>query len=142
LSRFFRSPVLYFRENTIPMENPAIVYLYLYLAIADKDFSEQEASIILSKLKKNPAFTGMDASNFIDEIYQNFLRLPIDSVMVYLENYMVDMQLTDTDRTRVIEDLEEIMEADGVIRKEEMLAFQRIKKYLSYGSNYPLRASA
>jgi hypothetical protein len=42
----------------------------------------------------------------------------------------------------VINDLEEIMEADGVIRKEEMMAFQRIKKYLSINHNYQYRASA
>jgi len=124
------------------MENPAIVYLYLYMAIADKDFSEKEAFIILAKLRKNPAFSGMDTNNFVDEIYQNFLRLPFDSVMVYLENYMTDIQLTEAERTNVINDLEEIMEADGVIRKEEMLAFQRIKKYLSFNGTYQHRASA
>lgn len=124
------------------MENPAIVYLYLYLAIADKEFSEKEATIILSKLKKNPAFAGMDTGCFVDDIYQNFLRLPFDNVMVYLENYMMEVQLTETERTSVINDLEEIMEADGVIRKEEMMAFQRIKKYLAINNNYQYRASA
>ncbi|HPI12209.1 MAG TPA: hypothetical protein PLK63_14290 [Catalimonadaceae bacterium] len=124
------------------MENPAIVYLYLYLAIADKEFSEKEASIILSKLKKNPAFAGMDTGCFVDDIYQNFLRLPFDNVMVYLENYMMEVKLTETERTSVINDLEEIMEADGVIRKEEMMAFQRIKKYLAINNNYQYRASA
>lgn len=124
------------------MENTAIVYLYLYLAIADKEFSEKEASIIISKLKSNPAFSGMDTSCFVDDIYQNFLRLPFDAVIIYLENYIMDIQLSEAARTKVLADLEEIMEADGVIRKEEMVAFQRIKKYLSYntGSNY--RASA
>lgn len=133
----------YFRSTNYPaMENPAIVYLYLYLAIADKEFSEKEATIILSKLKKNPAFAGMDTGCFVDDIYQNFLRLPFDNVMVYLENYMMEVQLTETERTSVINDLEEIMEADGVIRKEEMMAFQRIKKYLAINNNYQYRASA
>lgn len=123
------------------MGNPAIVYLYLYLAIADKEFSEKEATMILSKLKNNPAFAGMDTVCFVDDIYQNFLRLPFDNVMVYLENYMMEVQLTETERTSVINDLEEIMEADGVIRKEEMMAFQRIKKYLSVNSTFQYRAS-
>jgi uncharacterized tellurite resistance protein B-like protein len=124
------------------MENPAIVYLYLYLAIADKDFSEKEAVMILAKLKKNPAFTGMDMGCFVDDIYQNFLRLSFESVLVYLENYMMEVRLTETERMSVINDLEEIMEADGVIRKEEIIAFQRIKKYLSINHNHPYRASA
>lgn len=125
------------------MENPAIVYLYLYLAIADKEFSEKEAAIILAKLKKNPAFAGMDTGCFVDDVYQNFCRLPFENVMVYLENYMMEVQLTETERTNVINDLEEIMEADGVIRKEEMMAFQRIKKYLAInGNDYQYRASA
>jgi uncharacterized tellurite resistance protein B-like protein len=114
------------------MENPAIVYLYLYLAIADKDFSEEEAQLILSKLKENPAFSGMDAASFIDDVYNNFLKLPHDSVMGYLENYMMEIDLTEAERTKIIKDLEDIMEADGVVRKEEMLALQRIKKYLSF----------
>jgi uncharacterized tellurite resistance protein B-like protein len=62
--------------------------------------------------------------------------------MVYLENYMMEVQLTETERTSVIKDLEEIMEADGIIRKEEMMAFQRIKKYMSINYNYQYRASA
>ena len=114
------------------MENPAIVYLYLYLAIADKDFSEEEAQLILSKLKENPAFSGMDAASFIDDVYNNFPKLPHDSVMGYLENYMMEIDLTEAERTQIIKDLEDIMEADGVVRKEEMLALQRIKKYLSF----------
>jgi len=113
------------------MDNPAIVYLYLYLAIADKDFSETELNLILEKLKHNPVFQGMDLHEFIHDIHQNFSKLPYDSVLIYLENYMTEIEFTDAEKIRVIKDLEEIMEADGIIRKEEMLAFQRIKKYLT-----------
>lgn len=124
------------------MENPAIVYLYLYLAIADKDFSDSELNLILSKLKDNPAFQGMDMGRFISEIHQNFLQLPYDSVLIYLENYMSEIDLTDAEKRHIIKDLEEIMEADGVIRKEEMTAFQRIRKYLIPGSDNQYRATA
>jgi uncharacterized tellurite resistance protein B-like protein len=117
------------------MENPAIVYLYLYLAIADKDFSEEEAQLILAKLKENPVFEGMDTAHFIDDVYKNFLKLPHDSVMGYLENYMMEINLTETEKAKIIKDLEDIMEADGIVRKEEMDAFQRIKKYLSFSNN-------
>lgn len=116
--------------NKAVMENPAIVYLYLYLAIADKDFSESEAQLILDKLKKIPAYSGMNTISFIEDIYENFRQLSPDSVLVYLENYLSTLQLTEAERTTVIHDLEEIMEADGVVRKEEMQAFQRIKRYL------------
>lgn len=112
------------------MENPAIVYLYLYLAIADKDFSESEAELILEKLKKIPAYNGMNTIGFIEDIYENFRQLSPDSILVYLENYLSTLQLSEADRKLVIHDLEEIMEADGVVRKEEMQAFQRIKRYL------------
>lgn len=124
------------------MENPAIVYLYLYLAIADKDFSEAELDLILEKLKRNPAFQGMDITRFVHDIHQNFLQLPYDSVLIYLENYMAEIALSDEEKLHIIKDLEEIMEADGVIRKEEMQAFHRIKKYLIPGSGYQFRASA
>jgi hypothetical protein len=51
--------------------------------------------------------------------------------------------LSDAEKRTVLHDLEDIMEADGVIRKEEMLAFQRIKRYLSPELHFPrLRASA
>jgi uncharacterized tellurite resistance protein B-like protein len=62
--------------------------------------------------------------------------------MVYLENYMMEVKLTETEKTNLINDLEEIMEADGIIRKEEMIAFQRIKKYLIINNNFQYRASA
>ena len=124
------------------MENPAIVYLYLYLAIADKDFSETELSLILDKLKRNPAFNGMDLGEFIHEIHDNFVKLPYDSVLIYLENYMSEIALSESEKRHVLKDLEEIMEADGVIRKEEMQAFQRIKKYLAPGNENHYRESA
>jgi len=124
------------------MENPAIVYLYLYVALSDKDFSPTEVDLILHKLKKNPAFQGMDTHEFIQDVYQNFSRLPFDSVLVYLENYMSEVSLSETEKSIVMHDLEEIMEADGVIKKEELQAFQRIKKYLTIDISAPLKASA
>lgn len=124
------------------MENPAIVYLYLYLAIADKDFSETELNTIIAKLSRNPSFQGMDTAQFVGDIYQNFIRLPFDSVLIYLENYMSEITLSDSEKQTVIRDLEEIMEADGIIRKEEMMAFQRIKRYLLPAFPQQLRASA
>lgn len=124
------------------MENPAIVYLYLYLAISDKDFSESELELILDKLKHNPAFQGMDISKFIHEVHQNFTQLPYDSVLIYLENYMAEIDLSDSEKRHILKDLEDIMEADGVIRKEEMMAFQRIRKYLIPGMGNSYKASA
>lgn len=124
------------------MENLAIVYLYLYLAISDKEFSDSELELILTKLKRNPAFQGMDVDQFIKEVHENFLQLPYDSVLIYLENFMAEIALTDSQKSHIITDLEEIMEADGIVRKEEMMAFQRIRRYLIPGSGYPYRASA
>jgi len=124
------------------MENPAIVYLYLYVALSDKDFSTIEADMIISKLKKNPAYNGMNTNEFIDDIYQNFLRLPFDSVLMYLENYMSEVQLSETERKNVMLDLEEIIEADGIVRKEELQAFNRIKKYLTIELSSPIKARA
>lgn len=132
-----------FDETIYHMETPAIVYLYLYLAIADKDFSDKELKLIVAKLKKNPSFQGMDTEQFVSDIHQNFMRLPFDSVIMYLENYMAEAALSDSEKERVVHDLEEIMEADGVIRKEEMMAFQRIKRYLMPGfGQHQYRASA
>jgi hypothetical protein len=124
------------------MENPVIVYLYLYVALSDKDFSIIEADLIVSKLKKNPAFNGMNTNEFIDDVYQNFMRLPFDSVLMYLENYMSEVQLSETERKSVMSDLEEIIEADGIVRKEELLAFNRIKKYLTIDLSIPIKAVA
>jgi len=119
----------------MPMENPAIVNVYLYLAIADKDFSEEEVQLILAKLKDNPNFEGMDTADFIDDVYKNFRKLPHDSVMGYLENYMLELDLSGAEKAKIIKDLEDIMEADGIVKKEEMDAFQRIKKYLLLAKN-------
>lgn len=142
MKQWFHSQT-YLSKNLNPMENPAIVYLYLYLAISDKEFSESELQLILEKLKHNPAFQGMDISKFIGEVHQNFLQLPFDSVLIYLENYMSEINLSEAERTHIIKDLEDIMEADGVVKKEEMMAFQRIRKYLTPPiSNQGFRASA
>jgi len=124
------------------MEHPAIVYLYLYVALSDKDFSNVEADMIISKLKNNPAFNGMNTNEFIDDIYHNFMRLPFDSVLMYLENYMSEVQLSETEKRSVILDLEEIIEADGIVRKEELMAFNRIKKYLTIDISVPVKAVA
>ncbi len=112
------------------MENPAIVYLYLYVALANKNFSQSKMDLILEKLKPNPSFIGLNTNDFVEDVYNNFLQLPYASVFTYLENYLSEIQLTELERTSVIHDLEEIIEADGVIKKEELLAFQRIKKHL------------
>ena len=124
------------------METPAIAYLYLYLALSDKDFSQVEAEMILSKLKNNPAYKGMDTSDFISDVYQNLMQLPFDSILIYLENYMSEVQLSDDEKKTIMFDLEEIMEADGIVKKEEIQAFQRIKKYLTIDFTYPFKANA
>jgi uncharacterized tellurite resistance protein B-like protein len=135
--------MLVLNQNHHIMENPAIIYLYLYLAIADKDFSEMEVSLILSKLRKVPGLKGMDTAQFVKDAYENFKRLPFDSIQVYLENYMAEATLSEGERIALIHDLEEIMEADGVVRKEELIAFQRIKRFLTPGFGIqPFRASA
>lgn len=124
------------------MENPAILYLYLYVALSDRDFSQTEVDLILQKLMKNPAYKGINTKEFIQDVYQNFMRLPFDSVLMYLENYISEVKLNDSERISVIHDLEEIMEADGIIKKEELQAFQRIKKYLTIDVSSPIKASS
>ena len=124
------------------MENPAIVYLYLYVALANKNFSQSKMDLILEKLKLNPSFMGLNTNDFVKDVYNNFIKLPFASVFTYLENYLSEIQLTELERTSVIHDLEEIMEADGVIKKEELLAFQRIKKYLLTDNSKPVKIRA
>jgi len=61
---------------------------------------------------------------------------------MYLENYMSEVQLSETERKNVMLDLEEIIEADGIVRKEELQAFNRIKKYLTIELSSPIKARA
>lgn len=124
------------------MQNPSLVYLYLYLAIADKEFSSEEAELIVEKLKRHPGFDGMDMTAFVREVYENFLRLPYDQVLVYLENYMEQLDLREAERNQVLKDLEEIMEADGIVRKEEVQAYQKICRYLRKTEPEPYKASS
>jgi uncharacterized tellurite resistance protein B-like protein len=85
---------------------------------------------------------GLNTNDFVEDVYNNFIKLPFASVFTYLENYLSEIQLTELERTSVIHDLEEIMEADGVIKKEELLAFQRIKKYLLTDNSKPVKIRA
>ena len=104
---------------------------YLYICIGKSDYSlvDEEINEIIDKLKeKMPNTDTKDAYEMALKVY----NLQSDTEIIsFIKLHTNDFFNTENDRKKVLQDLEDIMEADGIIKDVEMIMYRFIKKTLA-----------
>ena len=105
---------------------------YLYICIGKSDYSlvDEEIIEIIEKLKDK-----LPAEQDPKEAYEKALKvynLQSDTEVIgFIKIHTNDFFQTDDDRKKTLQDLEDIMEADGIIKDVEMIMYRFIKKTLA-----------
>lgn len=117
-------------KNQINNWNYEHFVIYLYLCIADSDYniSDDEIEEIHDKVSKT-----LDGGNYmktITEVLREFKNHTdyekTDIISTYAEKYCKEEKV----KEKILSDLEDVMEADGIIKSVEMIMFRYIKKTL------------
>ena len=105
-----------------------VIYLYLCIADSDYNISDDEIEEIHDKVSKT-----LNSGNYmktITEVLREFKNHTdyekTDLVSNYAEKYCKDENV----KNKILKDLEDVMEADGIIKSVEMIMFRYIKKTL------------
>ena len=104
---------------------------YLYICIGKSDYSlvDEEISEIIEKLSgKLPPKETREAYDEALKVY----NIQSDTEIInFIKLHTKDFFINDDDRKKVLQDLEDIMEADGIIKDVEMIMYRFIKKTLA-----------
>ena len=105
-----------------------VIYLYLCIADSDYNISDDEIEEIHGKVSKT-----LNSGNYmktITEVLREFKSHTdyekTDIISSYAGKYCVEEEV----KEKVLKDLEDVMEADGIIKSVEMIMFRYIKKTL------------
>ena len=105
-----------------------VIYLYLCIADSDYNITDDEIEEIHDKVSKT--LEGGSYMKTITEVLREFKNhtdyektdIINENANLYCKNLSV--------KTKILKDLEDIMEADGVIKSVEMIMYRYIKKAL------------
>lgn len=104
-----------------------VCYLYLCIADADYNISDDEIDKIHEKISRSLKH-GKNYIKIIAEVLNEFKNHTdyerTDFINKNVKKYCIDSNT----KSKIISDLEEIMEADGIIKSVEMIMFRYIKK--------------
>ena len=105
-----------------------VIYLYLCIADSDYNISDDEIEEIHDKVSKT-----LNSGNYmktITEVLREFKNHTdyekTDLISTYAEQYCKEESI----KEKILKDLEDVMEADGIIKSVEMIMFRYIKKTL------------
>lgn len=106
------------------------IYLYLSMAYADGNVGTDEKSLIIKLLNFTEQFPSAEAEDILEEVMADLENQNSEERASNLFQMTNDMNLTEAEVTKVLEHLEHIMEADGVIKHSELDLFRRIQVLL------------
>lgn len=104
---------------------------YLYICIGKSDYSlvDEEISEIIDKLKDK-----LNSEEETKDAYEKALKVynsqSDTEIISFIKIHTKDFFKSDDDRKKTLQDLEDIMEADGIIKDVEMIMYRFIKKTL------------
>lgn len=104
---------------------------YLYICIGKSDYSlvDEEITEIIDKLKEK--MPNSDTKNAYEKALKVYNMQSDTEIISFIKLHTKDFFNTDDDRKKVLQDLEDIMEADGIIKDVEMIMYRFIKKTLA-----------
>lgn len=108
-----------------------LVYVYVCIAKSDFHLVDEEVSMIVNKLKKHEKYKHLDTENVLHEALAEHASHTEDEMFKHISQYTQKICHTEADKQLLITDLEDIVEADGVVRDLEMTMYRRIKQILA-----------
>ena len=104
---------------------------YLYICIGKSDYSlvDEEITEIIDKLKEK--MPNSDTENAYEKALKVYNMQSDTEIISFIKLHTNDFFNTEDDRKKVLQDLEDIMEADGIIKDVEMIMYRFIKKTLA-----------
>lgn len=105
-----------------------VIYLYLCIADSDYNITDDEIEEIHGKVSKT-----LENGNYmkaITEVLREFKNHTDYEKTDIIANYASHYCKNEEVRSKILADLEDVMEADGIIKSVEMIMFRYIKKTL------------
>ena len=105
-----------------------VIYLYLCIADSDYNISDDEIEEIHQKVSKT-----LNNGNYmktITEVLREFKNHTDYEKTDIIGSYASKYCTSETVKDKILGDLEDVMEADGIIKSVEMIMFRYIKKTL------------
>jgi len=107
--------------------NHFVIYLYLCIADSDYNITDDEVDEIENKLQ-NSILEGVDCKKLISEVLKEFKHHTDYEKTSYISNNVKNYCTTDDIKKKIVQGLEDIMAADGVIKSVEVIMYRYIKK--------------
>ena len=104
---------------------------YLYICIGKSDYSlvDEEISEIIDKLND---FMPSEESKDVYEKAMKVYNLQSDTEIIsFIKRHTSRFSHSEEEKKKILQDLEDIMEADGIIKDVEMIMYRFVKKTLS-----------
>ena len=104
---------------------------YLYICIGKSDYSlvDEEIDEIIDKLKNK--LTDEETKNAYEKALKVYNLQSDSEIISFIKMHTNRFFQSDEERKKVLQDLEDIMEADGIIKDVEMIMYRFIKKTLT-----------
>jgi hypothetical protein len=106
-----------------------LLFIYIYIAFSDYKLAPSEIEVIKANLNRH-----FDSDKQFDEIFNNILsynhsleKREIEKIIARESKNLTGEQI---DIRRILNDLEEIMESDGVVYDTEIASYNRVKSIL------------
>ena len=106
-----------------------LVYLYVCIGKSDYSLIDIEIEEIFEKLSKFES-NEEDKKRIFKEVLKIYNQHTDSEIYEFIKIYSLEYGFSDDDKKKILIDLEDIMEADGIVKDVEMIMFRFIKKTL------------
>ena len=104
---------------------------YLYICIGKSDYSlvNEEIEQIFEKL--GASLSQEETKKAYDDALKVYNLQSDTDIISFIKSHTKDFSHCEAEKKKILSDLEDIMEADGIIKDVEMIMYRFIKKTLS-----------
>ncbi len=106
-----------------------LVYLYVCIGKSDYSLIDVEIEEIFDKLSKLD-YSDDEKKRVFKEVLKIYNQHTDSEIYDFIKEYNQANPFTEEDKKMILKDLEDIMEADGIVKDVEMIMFRYIKKTL------------
>lgn len=106
------------------------LYIYMSLAMVDGFVSDEELQTMITKLNLHDRYAGVDIPQVVHAVRQQLNQTPADRQLKELEHHLGEICHNEGERQQLLTDLEDIMEADGLVKSGEIDFFRHIRLLL------------
>ena len=107
-----------------------LVYLYICIGKSDYSLIDVEIEEIFEKLDKLEGFADVDKKRVFKEVLKVYNQHTDSEIYDFIKQYNEANPFSPEDKKKILKDLEDIMEADGIVKDVEMIMYRYIKKMM------------